>query len=223
MLTQFLSPTVAFEMIIAVVWFFVLCFASKYYSKALNGTTRSLKADYLKTPTATALTVLGLLLPILVALTSYLYATRPSVDYGSLLTTIVLYFIVLIIAIWETFAILKKAGENDVIAIIYPRDRRFITGLGLMYGGLLLGLFYFAYFFLFEIRSASAPSPQPPTANQLVRRPALLLEMSRDEVRRAWGTPARSPGNSDEYEGDRCRFVVTYDGSGKIQKLTAER
>jgi hypothetical protein len=118
------------------VWFAVLCGASKYYSKGLDGTTRKLKSDYLKTPTSTALTVLGLLLPILVALTSYLYTARPDMSYGSLLATIILYFAVLLVAIWETFAILKKATDQDIIELQYPNDRRYITGLGLMYGGL---------------------------------------------------------------------------------------
>lgn len=223
MLRQFFSVTVAIELSLAATWFVVLCVASRYYSKAQNGKPRSLKADYLKAPTSTALTVLGLLLPILVALTSYLYTTRPTLEYGSLLTTIVLYFVVLLVAIWETFAILKKADDTDIIQLTYPTDRRFITALGLMYGGLLLGLFFFAYFFLFEIRPAPAIATPTTAATQLVQRTPLMLDMARDDVHRLWGIPSRSSNYFDEYDGDKCKFVVVYDHTGKILKLTAQR
>ena len=39
---------------------------------------------------------------------------NPKLDYSSLLSTIVLMFFVLIVAVWETFAILKKATSKDL-------------------------------------------------------------------------------------------------------------
>jgi hypothetical protein len=226
-LRQFLSITVAVELTIAAVWTVTLWAASKYYSKALAGKSVKLKSDYLKTPTSNALTVLGLLVPILVALTSYLYSTKPDVDYGSLLTTIILYFGVLIVAIWETFAILKKASQDDTIELTYPQDRRFVTGLGLMYGMLILGLCYFAFFFLFEIKP-SQPSPIQTQASAapapfLVYRPVLNVDDSRALVLQTWGSPARWKGNDAEYDSLQATVRLTFDDLGKLRQITVTR
>jgi hypothetical protein len=227
MLRQFFSLTVAVELLIAAVWATTLWLASRYYSKPLKGKTVKLKSDYLKTPTSNALTVLGLVVPLLVALTSYLYASRPDADYGSLLSTIILYFGVLILAIWETFALLKKATPDDTIELLYPDDRRFVTGLGLMYGMLVLGLGYFAFFFLFEIRPTVQNPPTTPQQVQafpyLVSRPALRVDSARDDVFHAWGAPARVIGSAVEYDLDHAVLRVSFDGVGKVQQLTFTR
>jgi len=220
MLRQFLTLKVALELLGAAMWGLFIWRASVALNK--NETKRTLKADYLKTPTGNALTVLGLTVPILVALISYLYTNDPVADYGSLLSTTTLYFFVLLVAIWQTFAIMKKAKESDTIELDYPADRRFITGLGLMYGMLILGLFYFASFFLFEV---ATPKPReavslPSMAAQPILRAPLHVNISRDDVIRAWGLPARSAANNVEYDTPTAVVKMTFDKTGILQTIT---
>jgi hypothetical protein len=229
MVRQFFSYTVAVELLIATAWGITLLVVSRHYARPFDGKTLKLKSDYLKTPTSNALTVLGLVVPILVALTSYLYASRPDANYGSLLSTIIVYFCVLIIAIWETFAILKKATEDDTITLTYPDDLRFITGLGLMYGMLILGLCYFGYFFLFEISPASpkaadtSPSVSRIAATYFVARPSLPVDGTREDALRSWGTPARVTASSMEYELDNATMQIKFDSSGRIEQMIVTR
>ena len=225
MLRQFWSATIAVELSVALGWAIILWLASRYYSKALSGQKVTVKADYLKAPTTTALTVLGLVVPILVALTSYLYVTEPNANYGSLLSTIILYFGVLILAIWETFAILQKATPQDTVDLTYPDDRKFVTALGLMYGMLVLGLLYFAYFFLVEVR------PNAPTAglarwagaSYFVQRPAIKIDNDRTTVYGSWGTPARGSSQSVEYDTDKGVIAIEFDADGKVRQITERR
>jgi hypothetical protein len=227
MVRQFFSLTVAVELIIAAVWALTLWLMARYYAKPLDGKSIKLKSDYLKTPTSNALTVLGLVVPILVALTSYLYASRPDANYGSLLTTIILYFGVLVLAIWETFAIIKRAKDDDSLLLSYPDDRRFITGLGLMYGMLILGLCYFAFFFLFEIRPQTTKpitsEAKPSAATYLVARPPISLDTTRDQLLQSWGSPHASTDNTCEYALNNGVMRVSFDKTGRVEQFAVTR
>ena len=77
--------------------------ATRWYNKP--ATTRKLSVDYFRTATSTSLTIVGLLAPILVAVLSYLYLQKPSGNYSVLLATVVLLYVVLVLAVWATFAI----------------------------------------------------------------------------------------------------------------------
>jgi hypothetical protein len=223
MVQQFFTWKVGFQLGFAAVWAATIWRVSIYVNKGVE--SRKLNADYLKTPTSNVLTVLGLTVPILVALISYLYTSQPKSDYGSLLSTTTLYFVVLLIAIWETFAILKKAGDDDKLTLTYPADRRFVTGLGLMYGMLILGLIYFASFFLFEV---SAPVRTPDTAvavsaNQTLLRRELYVNTTRDEMVRAWGAPARASAGVVEYDSPTSIIKIVFDTGGNIQSISETR
>lgn len=230
MLSQFFSLTVGMELVIALAWGVAIWFASRYYGSFVTKPMK-FKADYLKAPTSNALTVLGLVVPILVALTSYLYSNRPTANYGSLLATIVLYFMVLIVAIWETFSLLQKAQTDDTIELIYPQDRVYVTGLGLMYGMLVLGLLFFAYFFLFEIRPAEAVANsagtlsalRPMEAVYLVERPLLQVDETKADVLRLWGQPSRASANTAEYDLDRSVLRIAFDKNERIEQLSVVR
>src|SRR5437773_7489832 len=99
MLRKFNTLTFWIELGIAlVVWLLAFLAVKRYWKKQ----TYVMKSDYLRVPTNNAMVVLGLIIPILVALAAYFYAKAPEASYSSLLSAIVVLFIVLLIAIWET-------------------------------------------------------------------------------------------------------------------------
>lgn len=123
MIGEFINIKFTIEMFIALVWAFILWVLTRTYWKK----DTEIQSDYLKVPTNNALIVLGLVIPILVALASYLYTKNPEGAYSSLLATIVLYFLVLLLAIWQTFSIISVASKQDTVKIKIPDDRKIIT------------------------------------------------------------------------------------------------
>src|SRR5438552_592651 len=107
MLRKFNTLAFWIELGIAVVVWLLAFLAVKLYWKKQE---YQMKSDYLRVPTNNAMVVLGLLIPILVALASYFYTKAPEASYSSLLSAIVIFFVVLLIAIWETHAILEVAS-----------------------------------------------------------------------------------------------------------------
>lgn len=187
MIEKFLELRFFIEFGVALIWAIILYLLTlKYWTQNIE-----LKSDYLKVPTNNTLIVLGLIVPILIALVSYLYTKNPEGTYSSLLATIILFFIVLIIAIWETFAILNIATKEDIVKINIPKNRQIISGMSFMYGFLILGLIYFAIFFLFEIES---PPENTKSNNQisdfiLLEKPHMEINQSREQIIKIWGEP----------------------------------
>ncbi len=216
-------------------WFWIemsgaaaVCLIVYFASRAYNKTGRTVKTvDYFRVPTSNALVILGLLLPSLVAVASYLYINNPEGRYSSLLATIVVLFLVLIVAIWETFALLKKGDSANQITIDLPEDRRYVTALGLMYGLLLLGLFYVAVFFLFELpqkRIGSAQQPISPSGYQLMK-PIPRIDQTKDQILSMWGPPTSEDvaGRILIYESDHSVVRLTFDANQKLVEINDRR
>ena len=183
---QFMTLRFGVEIGLAALLCLIIYVAARVYNKSGE---REVKVDYSRTPTSNALVVIGLLVPLMVGVASYLYVSNPERKYSSLLATIVVMFVVLVVAIWETFALLQKGGNSDSIKIKLPQDRRYIIGLGWMYALLLLSLVYFGMFFLFELPATGAagkPEPAGPAVYVLLK-PQLKIDQTKDETLRAWG------------------------------------
>jgi len=228
MIIQFEKSMFWVELGVAVAWLAILWFASRHYnpSDSKDPKARTIKADYFKTPTGNALTILGLLVPFLVALAAYLYSKSPGANYSSLLTTIVLYFGVLIIAIWETFALLKKATDSDSIVLTLPADQRFLTGLHFMYGLLLLGLVYFAIFFLFEF-GANVTSDERHLAllSRVLLRQEVHVDESREKVVSVWGMPSGEnlAKRWIEYRSPNSIIRIEFDADDRVLNIVESR
>jgi len=183
-----------------------------------------IKSDYLKTPTNNVLIVLGLVIPILVALASYLYTKNPEGVYSFLLATIVLYFFVLLLAIWQTFSIISVASIGDTIKIKIPEDRKIIISMSWMYGFLVLGLIYFAIFFLCELES---PSKTVKTGRKftdfiLLEKPEIEINQNKDQIIKAWGEPINyldEEKNKLKYQSDNSIIFLDFDKNGILYKI----
>lgn len=147
MIDKFKELCFFIEIGVAVVWAIALWQLVRHYWKE----DVEFKSDYLRVPINNTLVILGLIVPVLVALASYLYINNPKGSYSFLLAAIVLFFSVLIVAIWETFALLSIASKEEIVKI-RKKNLNIIIGMSWMYGVLILGLRYFAIFFLIELK-----------------------------------------------------------------------
>jgi len=205
------------------IWIFAFL-AVRYYAKKQQ---YEVKSDYLRVPTNNAMVVLGLLIPILVALASYFYVKEPEATYSSLLAAIVVFFIVLIVAIWETHSILQAATNTDSVTIKIPADRSLLVGLAVIYSYLVLGLLYFSVFFLFElspVKATNRNSELPQASFKLVKRRP-YINQSRDEILQSWGAPTNADPDKKklDYQSDQSSLRLVFDDEGKLQEIIEMR
>jgi hypothetical protein len=222
---NFLTPTFAVEfLVIIVVWWGVYLLVKKWWTAP----TYTVKSDYLRVPTNNALVVLGLLLPILTALAAYLYMNAPQSSYSSLLASIVVMFLVLVVAMWETHSLIGMGGTDDTIVININHDRNLVVGLGLIFALLLLGLLYFAIFFLFELTPLPGPAAKPGddgrTAYFLSVRKA-YLDQTREQVIQSWGKPNSTNADNTKFEYffDGSTIHLHFDANGRLQAINETR
>lgn len=157
---------------------------------------------------------------------SYLYVNNPEAKFSSLLATIVVMFLVLVVSIWESFAFLQKGQTGDTVRIELPHDRRYITGMGLMYGLLLLGLFYFAMFFLFELPAKSVSNAQQSApATHTLPKPNPKIDQTKDEVLKVWGQPLSEDvaNRTLLYGFDDSVMRLTFDETQKLVEINNRR
>jgi hypothetical protein len=210
---QFITKTFAIEIAIAIFFCIVIYWVVRHYNKG----TSKVKLDYFRVPTNNVLVILGLLAPIMIGLASYLYVNNPKGHYSSLLATITVMFLVLIVTLWETFALPKKAdATDDTITLTFPGDLKYIVGLGWMYALLLLALGLFAWFFLFELPSATVvSSPQAPAhSSYALLKPAVSIGQSRQEVLSIWGASTSE---------DSVNRVLIYESTQSVIRLTFDQ
>lgn len=225
MISQFGNALFWVLIAIVLVWAVVMSLVTRYLWR--NVPTRPMKADYLRVPTNSALTILGLLTPVLVALAAYLYTNFPQGTYTFLLATITVFFMVLFVAIWETFSILRKATITDTIELTMPEDLRFIVGMGWIYSFLLIALIYFSLFFLFEL----APPPSVPPQgvgkgdSYYLAKPKAHIDQLKADVVKQWGEPtsANQAGNQIDYDTEQSTVHLQFDATGKLKQIVETR
>jgi hypothetical protein len=219
-LTSFFIGAMAFAI---AVWIGVHYYA-KYSHR--DRTKRVMKSEFLRVPANNTFTVIGLLLPILAALSAYLYTTKPAGDYTRLVTVIAVLLAALMIAIWETFALLKKATTGDEITLEIPGDLRFITGLGILYAYLLMALILLVWFFLFDLPGSSVPTRNlAGTAQYYIGKPGLRIGDSAGQIEKVWGAPVeRRPAQRLlRYDAPESIIELTFDGQGTLERIVQTR
>jgi len=221
---KFLTWTFLIEAsIILIVWVLVFLIVKKYWI----GPKYTLKSDYLRVPTNNALIVLGLLVPILTGLAAYLYTNAPEASYSSLLASILVMFIVLIVAVWETHSLIQVGRNDDVIEIDIPAHRSLMVGLGLIFALLILGLIYFAIFFLVELSPAKIKVSTGGDSNStfVLTKRRVQINQTRDQILQEWGKPdkANSSNTEFEYTSDQSTVRLQFDEGGKLQSVSETR
>lgn len=223
---QFISLRFWIEIAISVLVAVAIYIATRYYNR--SSAEKDIKVDYFRVPTNNVLIVLGLLVPSLVTLASYLYVKDPRGNYASLLATIVLMFFVLIVAIWETFALLKKAQNGDVIKVKMPDDRKYIIGMGWMYASLLIGLIYFSIFFLFELVPVNNQKNEEVLSKvnaYYLLKPKIRINQPKEEVIKLWGQPISEDATNRklQYESENSILQLSFDEQQKLVEIFEKR
>lgn len=226
MFEQISSPRYIVEIAIAVaIGLVIYCATCCIYPSNVNKNITK-KADGFRIPINNTLVILGLLVPVLMTSAAYFYLKYPTTKIESLLATITLMFIILCLAIFLNFSLLQKTDDNDKITLKMPNDRYFMFIKGLLYSYLVLGLLYFAIFFLFEIK--------PPLAKETIEKAdhkgcyfleksKLNLYQSKDDVLKIWGEPSSDKDNKLTYVLEYSVLVLTFDENQYLVEINEKR
>jgi hypothetical protein len=208
--------------VIFVVWV-VTYLAIRYYWKGAG--EKTLRSDYLKVPINNTLSVMGIVCPLLIALASYLYVNIPSSDYSFVLASICVFVLTLIVAIWETFCLLNKATNTDDIKLLWSRDSAILTGMGILYSSLILGVVYLVLFFLLDLSIAPAMQAQAHSPAGIALTKAIpQIGETRLDVLSALGAPTRSvSADTIEYQGTGLDLEIQFDTKDTVQKITEQK
>lgn len=207
-----LDIKLAIELLAGAVFGFLMWMGSRRTHKD-GQNPRTLRLGFFTSAVNNVILIIAVAVPVLVGLLSYLSTKAPLVNYSSMYAAITFLFLALVVAVWLTFAILKKATDEEKITLSFPKDRRFITAMGLLYAFIVTGLVYFAHFFLFDL-----PAPSRANAGMiLLARPKAQVGQTREEIERMWGRP-NSTGTMVEYKTLNSSIRLVFDASGRLEK-----
>lgn len=189
--------------------------------------SRKIRPEFLWTPTNSTLTVISFLAPVIAGVTGYLYSQNPSGDYSVLLAMIVLLFAGLLVALWESFALVKKGTEAEYIQLNFPADVRFIQGIGIAFALLFYSLGCLAYFLLVEItplrQHQSIADPGMKHLYSIQHLP-VRLNQTRDQVIKNWGEPLELVNNEKYiYSTQDSLIEISFDNHGIARQIIERR
>jgi hypothetical protein len=156
---------------------------------------------------------------------SYLYVNSPSSDYSFVLASITVFALTLILAIWETFCLLSKATDQNTITLNWVTDSSILSGMGIMYWSLILGVAYLVLFFLLDL--PISPTARPPisaSSGIALTKPLPRIGQSKTDVLSVLGAPSKSvSADIVMYEGSGVELELQFDSAGLLQKIIEQR
>lgn len=222
MLDQFLQRPSLIKLGIALLIGIVMYFLTKNFNRDKIGQSKEIQADFFRIPANNVLLVIGLLTPVLVALVSHLFSQDPNADYSYIISAIAILFVVLVLSVWEVFALISKATDKGTIQVNWPADFDLVFVFGLMCAYLILALIYIVLFFLLEIRPSPPLAIEPRVWNGstvVLSRPAPSLQDTRHSVVEALGAPASQSGNAIGFEGPASTMWLCFDASDRVDVI----
>jgi hypothetical protein len=149
----------------------------------------------------------------------------PASDYSFVLGSIAVFAVALIVAIWETFCLLNKATADDNIKLSWSNDRAIVTGMGILYTSLILGVVYLALFFLRDLSIAPAAQAQIASSTGIaLTKPLPQIGQTKSDVLSALGAPSKSvSADTIEYQGSGVDLELQFDSTGALQKIIQQR
>lgn len=201
---------------------------TKYYHKEIK--ERKFNANYFRIPIYHSIIILSFLLPLIISITAYLVANFPDSEVSSLLTSILILFVSLVVAIWQSFAILKVANsENDLITLKIPDDLRFISAIGIIYITMIFGFLLLSKFFLFDFRihqpQKSSHSITQSNGGTYIRKHYFEIGLKEEEIKKIWGSPTEISklGDTLKYDGLGCKYILLLNKKGEIVEFTQKK
>jgi hypothetical protein len=199
----------------------VILLTNEYYRGKAN---RTLDVEFLRTPTTNILAVLGLLLPLLIALAAYFYKEAPDLKYPSLLASIVLMFLVIVAAVWHSYALLSADSTDSKVTITIPKDLQFISTIGVMYIWLILSLTYIGIFFVRELPVPTSHSLRRTQGSEyFIGKPYVSINERKDAILRTWGVPTTDSAGVLYYISPISTIRMSFDSSGTLLSITEAR
>ena len=221
---QILQPGFRWGLLILAIGWALACVVSRVLNQQTG--SRSIHLAYFSNPVSNLLAIVAIGLPALVGVTASLYKDQPGRDYSALLTSIVGLLLVIAIAFWLTFSLLSKGTNTEVVCLNLPKERYFLTSLGVIYMLMFVVFFFSVKFFLFDfsLQAVQAADRRQP-ATVILRRPSIALEMTRSGIERAWGEPTtyNSATRKWFYESTGSDVLLEFDKDWKLMRIEETR
>ena len=227
MIRQFLNWEYGIALSITIAFILVFYFATKHYWK--SKTDVEIHADFIRNPMSISLTILGMLIPLLAALTAYLLSVNPNGNFSLLLASITILLITLLSAIWLTFSLLKLGSKDNVIKLTFPSDIAFIQLSGIVYGLLILGIFSIVVFFLFRFEykpiNPVITAIGIPSNSIYLEKPMIQISQKKLDLIQLWGMPSGEDKstNTFTYNTNNSEIKILLNSTDDINEITIRR
>lgn len=196
---------------IAIVIFVAAC--KHWHKKVAGGATFSYAGDTFRNPINAAITVSGFFIPLLCGGIGYLIEKSiPSRQLIPLLAAVILFSVSVLLGLWNLFSMTLFTGDKVEIKKdgVWGFVPQFATQLSIMFGGLIVVLFYFL--FVFDLKASETKSSDA-SASVMIARPALRAGIGPGDVTKAWGPPGQITNTNDtavwHYSSDNSEFLIT--------------
>lgn len=212
----------------AIQFFLAILIVSLFVVKGRQYMTaqRQLKAEFLTAPVNTSLTILTFIIPLVIAAVAYSESKGYTSGLPTILTSLSLLFICVLVAIWINFTLLKKGNSTDIITLDYPKDKQFISALGVIYGLLFFSFVYLGKYILFDFKMEKPViSVTENPYEVLVQRQAIFPGMSHDEVHALWGRPQSydSAMKTELYKTEKQVLQLQYDEANNLNSIIIKK
>jgi hypothetical protein len=194
----------------------------RYYLEEIRAApnkTICMRVDAFREPINAALTIGGIVVPLLCAAISFFALEEkitPSQLVPLLCSTLLFVFSVLV-GLWNIFSLTTAKGDD--LKLTEKNNggfvAQFIVQLALMFAGFIVLAVYFLWFFQPAAGVVETPAADPPAraeANYGSDRPFLPVGTKEEQVRATWGRPAAISADGDRvtwrYHDPKMDFVV---------------
>lgn len=204
------------SLIAPIVFVFVLVFLIGH-SWRKDTRAKKLRADAFSGPATAAITVSGIVLPLIAALIAYSHGTlqQPAQELAPLVVSMVFFTLSVLVGLWVCFGlatIVEVDGTFPVTADLntyYPAT--LVSQFLYLFSGVILLVIY-SFTNLFEGPSAATPLQKGASTVSIVK-PSISTGMSGADVTTLWGRPEKMgaimPGTSHwEYRSPQAVYLL---------------
>lgn len=204
-----------------ITWIFFVSMSAKYNKDG----QRIFKHELVQSLGVSVLTLIGIALPAVGGVLAFVIKKSSDTTVTGLVAALCLFAIISIITIWVLFALFGKSDGNGILTLNMPRQRKYITAYGLIFGLMMIALQAVAMFFLFEMNlSTTSLQTVHSTSGPLLRKQHVLIDQPRDDVIQHWGMPTEEAlGGKLRYEMDGSFVELQFDASDRLRSIVETR
>ncbi|MEM1152705.1 MAG: hypothetical protein AAGI44_01100 [Pseudomonadota bacterium] len=192
-------------------------------SKAQNPakTKRVLRVEHIRAPANLILGTVGITLPIVTGFASYSLDRTTGASVSALFATVLMLLASFLCAFWVPIGITKLLSEADTVTLSFPKDRSFLTALGLANIYFLLALLSLVWFLLSGLLNYHDKHSIDVTSQDLhIKKPRPALGMSYASVIQILGEDKACQIDSQcVYATEKGSIVLTFNANALLIEI----